>query len=120
MVHGVSKSWIAAVCAGVASACFGESNYTAERYGIILDRSPFGADPLAIDEASKNQAAMAAALWPVGKFKQLDGRNAPQQIARLAGDIETMPQMAGIVIKDPGPFSGRICRSTILLQTLVE
>jgi hypothetical protein len=64
---------MAALALTVSGACFGEVEYTPERYDVILDRSPFGADPLlgAIIDNSAQEKADAAAAAALAKDLRL-------------------------------------------------
>ena len=56
------RFWMAGIAVAVSISCWAEMEYTADRYELILDRSPFGADPLAdIDPDIAEAAAVAAA-----------------------------------------------------------
>lgn len=60
----ISKGMAAVLVMAVSAACFGEMEYKSERYDLILDRAPFGADPLAgaaEDNSAQERAAAAAA-----------------------------------------------------------
>ena len=62
----ISRVWMAGIALAVSVICLAETEYTAERYTVILDRSPFGADPLTDAEPintvkEKADAAAAAA-----------------------------------------------------------
>lgn len=54
--------WTAAVALMISAACFAETEYTPERYNVILDRSPFGSDPLStVSTPDPNAQAQANA-----------------------------------------------------------
>lgn len=58
--------WVVGIALAVSASCWADTEYTAERYELILDRSPFGADPLlgvelANSEREKADAAAAVA-----------------------------------------------------------
>ncbi len=62
----IFRFWMAGVVAlAVCGACLAETEYTPERYALILDRSPFGPDPLTdvelINTAKEKADAAAAA-----------------------------------------------------------
>jgi hypothetical protein len=64
------------VLAVTAGTCFAvDTEYTAERYELIVDRAPFGADPLNVDVAAQNaqnaQDAKAAAAAAKAAEKEL-------------------------------------------------
>lgn len=40
------KGWTVAAALMISAACYAETEYKPERYNVILDRSPFGSDPL--------------------------------------------------------------------------
>jgi hypothetical protein len=52
------KVWMIALATTVSMTCFSATEYKPERYEVILDRSPFGADPLAGSAAAANTAAL--------------------------------------------------------------
>ena len=61
----ISRFWLAGIALAVSGSCLAETEYAAERYAVILDRSPFGADPLTdvemINTAKEKADAAAAA-----------------------------------------------------------
>ncbi|MCK4563907.1 MAG: hypothetical protein KAU94_04460 [Verrucomicrobia bacterium] len=59
------KVWMVGVSLFVGWACHADTEYKLERYNVILDRSPFGSDPLSsvtAPDASAKERATAAAL----------------------------------------------------------
>ena len=65
---GIQKNkrvWVVGVLLFVGWACHADTEYKPERYNVILDRSPFGSDPLSsvtAPDASAKERATAAAL----------------------------------------------------------
>jgi len=58
-------AWVAGIALAIGAACLAETEYKPERYDVILDRSPFGSDPLSTvstPDTSAQQRAAAAAL----------------------------------------------------------
>lgn len=67
-----SGALMAALVLVLAGACFADTEYRPERYDVILDRSPFGADPLAgADDDSAQEKAAAAAAAALAKDLRL-------------------------------------------------
>jgi hypothetical protein len=62
----IIKVGLASLATGVSLTCFSVTEYKRERYDLILDRSPFGADPLTgavvVNTDALDKAAAAAAV----------------------------------------------------------
>ena len=63
--------WFAALAVAVSGICLAETEYKAERYKVILDRSPFGADPLVVSQEEAKSAQEAAAAEAAAKELRL-------------------------------------------------
>jgi len=68
---GIAGVGLAALALAVSGSCFAETEYKAERYSVILDRSPFGADPLLVSAAEEKSAQEAAAAEAAAKELRL-------------------------------------------------
>lgn len=68
----ISKGLMAAMVLALTGACFADTEYNAERYDVILDRSPFGVDPLAgVEDTSAQDMAAASAAAALAKDMRL-------------------------------------------------
>jgi hypothetical protein len=68
----IAKVWLAGVGLVIVGTCVAATEYKQERYNVILDRSPFGSDPLqgAIpDNSAEDRAAAAAAAAAAKSFR---------------------------------------------------
>jgi hypothetical protein len=68
----IAKAWLAGVALAITGTCVAANKYTQERYDVILDRSPFGADPLhgaVPDNSAQDRAAAAAAAAAAKSFR---------------------------------------------------
>lgn len=98
---------IALVYVLAAGACMAETEYTRERYDLIVDRSPFGEDPLVVQQeqiAAKESAAAAAAAKALEKELRLcfllksetgEIRAGFQNLKAKAGDPRNVMLMVG-------------------------
>jgi hypothetical protein len=70
-----TKVWLAGLALAVSGSCLAQTEYKPERYNVILDRSPFGADPLlggASGTSAQEKAAAAAAAAALAKDLRLN------------------------------------------------
>ena len=93
---------LAVLVAGMA--CAEEPLYSSERYDVILDRSPFGADPLDVDPERKEAQEVAAAAAAAAKELRLcfllesergDIRAGFQNLKAKPGDPKSVILMVG-------------------------
>ncbi len=93
---------MAVLVAGMA--CAEEPLYSSERYDVILDRSPFGADPLDVDPERKEAQEVAAAAAAAAKELRLcfllesergDIRAGFQNLKAKPGDPKSVILMVG-------------------------
>ncbi len=62
---------LAALVAATAGVCLAGSDYKADRYKVILDRAPFGSDPLQLSAEEQQSAKEAAAAEAAAKELRL-------------------------------------------------
>ena len=89
----IAGAGLAALALAVSGTCLAEGEYRAERYSVILDRSPFGADPLLVSAEKAKSAQEAAAAEAAAKELRLCFL-----LESESGEIR-----AGFQNKKPGP-----------------
>jgi len=90
---GIAGAGLAVLALAVSGTCLAEEEYRAERYSVILERSPFGADPLQVSAEEAKSAQEAAAAEAAAKELRLCFL-----LESESGEIR-----AGFQNKKPGP-----------------